>query len=243
VPDDAIAPVAALLAPHLGRRQVLLHCSGSLGAEVMRAPQTRCLLGGCHPLQALASPEGDPEKLAGATFAIEGEGDALEGARRVALAAGGKPLELHHDHKALYHAAAVMSANYMTVLVDAACELLGEAGVDATTGVEILLPLLKGTLAQLEQQHHQQAHDPDPDVDPGRVALARALTGPARRGDVGTIKRHLKALDKLGKARASAQDLPALYRLLGRRALRVAARGDLDPEARQATEAALRDRG
>lgn len=242
VPDDAIAPVAALLAPHLGRRQVLLHCSGSLAGEVMRGAQMRCWLGSCHPLQALAQSEGDPEKLAGATFAIEGDPEAMEAARRLVQAVGGRPLELHHDHKALYHAAAVMSANYMTVLVDAACEMLGEAGIDATTSVDILLPLLRGTLDQLEAQHHRQAHDPDPDADPGRVALSHAITGPVRRGDVGTVARHLKALDKLAQQRASASDLPALYRLLGRRALRVVRREHLELEQCKALEVALRDR-
>jgi predicted short-subunit dehydrogenase-like oxidoreductase (DUF2520 family) len=243
VPDDQIAAVAALLAPHLGHRQALLHCAGSLPAEIMRSPQTRCLLGGCHPLQALASPGGDPEALRGATFAIEGEGDALEAARRVALAVGGRPLELVGEHKALYHAAAVMSGNYLTALLDGACELLGECGVPAATGVEILLPLMEGTLHQLRQRHQEAVADPDPDADPGRVALAQALTGPIRRGDVGPVKAHVKALDQLAGRRASAAELAALYRLLGRRALHVARRLEHDPARAEALERALRDKG
>jgi predicted short-subunit dehydrogenase-like oxidoreductase (DUF2520 family) len=216
VVDDAVVDTAKLLARHLGRRQTLLHTSGSLPSSVMDVEGMRATLGGCHPLQALADPNGDPEKLRGSTFAVEGEG--VEAARAIALAVGGKPLEIATEGKVAYHAAAVLSANYLTVLVDAACDLLESAGVPPKTGIDILLPLLQGTLDNLERCNAG---------DDGRRALAESLTGPVRRGDAGTIRAHRKALRKL-----PAKDLLPLYELLTARAAEVTGRVDEDAAER-----------
>ncbi len=213
VVDDAVAQTAALLAPHLGRRQVLLHTSGSLPSTVMAVEGMRAALGGCHPLQALADPNGDPDKLRGSTFAIEGAG--IEAARAVAMAVGGKPLAIATEGKVAYHAAAVLSANYLTVLVDAACDLLESAGVAPDAGIDILQPLLQGTLDNLARCN-QAGGD-------GRKALAQSLTGPVRRGDAGTVRAHRKALRKL-----PAKDLLPLYELLTARAAEITARVDED---------------
>ncbi len=235
VPDDVIASTAALLMRHLKRKQVLLHCSGSLSAEIMRTPETVCSLGCCHPLQALASPEGDPERLNGATCAIEGDLNALKVARRLAEAVGGRPLEIAPEHKALYHAAAVMGANFITVLLDAACQMMAQAKVDRATSIDILLPLLEGTVHQIKARQEEQAQAETP-----QAVLPLALTGPARRGDAGTIKAHRKALAKLAKQDPQAQDLPALYQALSLRALTLAQAGDLSEEEAQAVAEVLK---
>lgn len=221
VVDDAVAESASLLAPHLGHRQVLLHTSGSLPSTVMAVDGMRARLGGCHPLQSLADPDGDPERMRGSTFAIEG--DAVDAARAIAEAVGGRPLEISTAGKVAYHAAAVVSANYLTVLTDVACDLLESAGVDAHTGIEILLPLLEGTVANLARCNAS---------GDGRAALAESLTGPVRRGDAGTIKAHRKAMRKL-----PAEDVLPLYDLLTARAADVTAR--VDEGAAQRVRAAL----
>ena len=77
-------------------------------------------LGGLHPLQALASADGDPDKLQGIVFAVEGDEESLAASRELAEGCGGKPVEILPDKKLLYHAAAVVSANFLTVLVDMA---------------------------------------------------------------------------------------------------------------------------
>jgi predicted short-subunit dehydrogenase-like oxidoreductase (DUF2520 family) len=218
VVDDAIGQMAARVAPLLGAKQVLLHTSGSRPSDVMTTPSMLAHLGSCHPLQALASADGDPDKLAGSTFGVEGDEVALAAASRLARACGGVPVEIDTDAKALYHASAVVAANFLTVLVDAAASLMVEAGVpDTGTAVAMLTPLIRGTVDNLAA------------VEPGagRDALARSMTGPLQRGDAGTVEAHLAAIESLA-ARPEFNDLPALYRALAARGAALAAEGEAD---------------
>jgi predicted short-subunit dehydrogenase-like oxidoreductase (DUF2520 family) len=57
------------------------------------------------------------------------------------------------------------------------------------------------------------------------------MTGPVRRGDVGTLEAHLLALDGLAEGRRDLGDLPALYRLLASRAAELAFEAGLEPES------------
>ena len=227
VVDDAILDVVSGLARHLTAKQTLLHTSGSLPANIMAVPGMSAHLGSCHPLQSLAEDLGNPGRLRDATFAVEGDDHAIQVATRLAFAVGGKPLRLAPGTKAYYHAAAVVAANYTTVLADAACTLLDAAGVESGTAIDILLPLLEGTLHNLRVMHSTQ-QDTKRGGD-GWESISASLTGPVRRGDAGTIEQHLKAIDRLAKKRPDARDLPQLYRLLTRRAAEVAIRGGLDP--------------
>lgn len=231
VVDDAIRDTAIFLAPHLHKGQVLLHTSGSLPSTVMAVEPMRATLGGCHPLQSLADPLGDPAKLQGSTFAVEGDG--VEVARRIALAAGGRPLEISTAGKVAYHAAAVVSANYLTVLVDAACDLLESAGVEPHTSIEILTPLLTGTLQNLTRCN--AGLGPGAQPRDGRRALAESLTGPTRRGDAGTVRAHRETLGGL------PADLLPLYDLLTARAANITAR--VDPVAAGRIRVALSGAG
>jgi len=62
-------------------------------------------------------------------------------------------------------------------LFGAGVELMAEAGVDHATAMAALLPLVRATLDNIEA-----------------VGPAAALTGPIARGDVETVRRHLRAL-------------------------------------------------
>ena len=61
-----------------------------------------------------------------------------------------------------------------------------------------------------------------------RRGVVKALTGPIRRADVGTVERHLAAVEN-----------PDLYRMLGLVALRIAIEAGLDPAAAERTRRAL----
>ncbi|MEO1271636.1 MAG: DUF2520 domain-containing protein [Myxococcota bacterium] len=233
VTDDAIVEVAQGLSRHLSKRQCLIHTSGSLPSTIMRSDHTQASLGGCHPLQSLAKDDGDYTLLHGATFAIEGEPEAMEAAQRLAEAAGGDPIAIQPKGKVYYHAAAVVSANYLTVLVDAARVLYREAGLDTPTAVKTLLPLLRGTLQNLEEA--VQNAEPDTATE----ALATTLTGPVRRGDVQTVQRHLRALRALERAHDNEAGMVGLYQTLGRRAAVLARRAGLEDEEAAALERIL----
>lgn len=235
VKDDVVEKTAGALARHLSHRQVLLHTSGSLPAQILDPKGIKAHMGCVHPLQALAHDDGDPRVLQGSFFAVEGDQEALACAERVALVAGGQPVSIASASKVYYHAAAVMAANYQTVLMDAACALMQEAGVDTATAVKMLVPLVSGTLSNLEALAHAEQSPGQ-----GRAVVARALTGPVRRGDVGTVRKHMRAIDKLAKRKPEAcADLPALYRALAQRATELAQQAELPPERAQALQKAL----
>lgn len=194
VADDAIAAVARQLAGSgaLSRRQVVLHASGARGREVLRALARRVGgTGSLHPLQSLADPGRAARRLAGATFAVEGTGRALQVARRIARRLGGRPVTLPARGKALYHAAAVLTSGGTTGLFGAALEALVAAGVPRARAPAVLLPLLRGTVDNVT-----------------RLGPARALTGPVARGDEQTLALHRAAI-----ARA-APGLAPLYAAL-----------------------------
>jgi predicted short-subunit dehydrogenase-like oxidoreductase (DUF2520 family) len=107
VPDDAIASVAATIAPRDDR--VIAHVAGSRNLDVL-APHPR--VGSLHPLMALPSGSG-AERLIGATYCVAGD-DLV---REVALSLAGRVITLRDDHRTVYHAAAVVASNHLVALM------------------------------------------------------------------------------------------------------------------------------
>ena len=153
--------------------QVWIHCSGSLPSDVLRVKENlpiHCL--SLHPLQAFASVEQALAIILGTHFGIEG--DKQELGERIVKDLGGIPHSVLAAQKSLYHAGAVVASNYLVVLASLAVELFSEAGIPAEEALASLLPLMRGTLYNLEQ-----------------VGLPHALTGPIARGDAQVVQGHL----------------------------------------------------
>ena len=198
VPDDQIASVAAELSRlELGRKTTALHTSGALSAEVLTPLREKGWhTGSVHPLISVS--DGDAA-LSGGFWSVEGDATALRLARTIVKDLGGKSFSIRSEDKPLYHAAAVMTSGNVVALFDVALEMLVQCGLTRKTAHTILLPLLTSTVQSLATK--------DPSA---------ALTGTFSRGDIETVKRHLAALRK-----GELADALELYRLLGRRSLKV----------------------
>jgi predicted short-subunit dehydrogenase-like oxidoreductase (DUF2520 family) len=134
-----------------------------------------------HPLQTLSRERG-PEQLDGAWAALTAESDdALRRAMWLAETLGLRHFPLRDADRPLYHAAAVIAGNYLVTLQRTAARLFDEVGAPP----EALVPLMLRT------------------IENGFV-----LTGPIARGDEGTIRAHLAALDD------RAPEVEPLYRAL-----------------------------
>jgi predicted short-subunit dehydrogenase-like oxidoreductase (DUF2520 family) len=217
VPDDAIGAVAADLARDeaVGQRHVVLHLSGLLDRDALRALSvTRAALGSFHPLQSIADPSTASARLRGAFAGLEGDDRALDAGERLAGTLGMHPVPLAVGGKAAYHAGAVIASNYVVVLASVAARLASKAGVPPAEARTLYLPLMQGTVANLA------------------LGPAAALTGPVRRADAVTIRRHLAAL---------APGDRALYRALGLAALSLAREAGLGEAPAAAVERALGD--
>jgi len=187
--------------------QAVIHCSGADSTEtLLPAKKVGAVTGAFHPLQTFASVKHALENLPGTTFAIEAEGELKEDLKTMATALKGEWIELKAADKVIYHAAAVMACNYLVTLVKLADDLWQTFGIPREQATKALLPLIRGTLNNIEN-----------------ISIPQSLTGPIARGDTGTIQKHLTALKK------EAPDVISTYCELGLRTIPIAlAKGKID---------------
>lgn len=210
VPDGVVPELAHTLAGH-GDAPVgcaAFHLSGVLSTDVLAPLHARgYAVGSFHPLQSLAHPVTAAERIPGSWVAVTGSPQAVSVARRLTSSLGCRVLTVPEAWRPVYHAAAVMASNFLPPLLDAAARLLEQAGVAHEDALPALLPLVRGTLDNVEE-----------------LGVERAVTGPVARGDMETVELHLRAL---------APEDRRLYALLGRELTRLA--GDkLDQDTRRA---------
>lgn len=207
VPDDEVRAVAARLAAGLERpapsprRPVAIHTSGQSSVALLLplAEQgVRCL--SLHPLQTFA---GEPRAtlLHGVPCAVTAYDERDVGfGEELSAGLGMLPFALADEQKTLYHLAAVVGCNLLVALESEAKRLMDEATGDGR-GLQHMDVLLRTTLANLLAEG-----------EPGS-----ALTGPVARGDIGTVRSHLRLLEE------RRPRLAQTYRALSSEALALAA--------------------
>lgn len=208
-PDDALKPAAMQLAQLIARSaadrtqrpRVALHTSGATSSGIL-SPLTSegFAIGSMHPLVSIADAAKAREPFRGAHFCIEGEHAAARVARGLVHDLGGHSFTIPAEAKPLYHAAAALSSGHVVALVDVAIEMLEVCGLSRRRAQEILAPLLASTVVNLTLK-----------------TPAKALTGPLARGDIATIRKHLKAMKS-----KQLNDATQFYGMLGLRILRLA---------------------
>jgi len=176
-PDDVIAQVCSEVQWH--EEQNVVHCSGVHSVDILEpAKKVGATVGSFHPLQTFADVDQAIENLPGSTFALEAEEPLLSTLKELTSLLNGNWVELKPGDKVLYHAAAVFACNYLVTLVKLALDLWRDFGVSSKEATKALLPLLRGTINNIDN-----------------IGLPDCLTGPVARGDLGTIQRHLSALE------------------------------------------------
>ncbi len=197
VPDGEIESAARGLRAR-PQAPVALHAAGALGAEAL-APLAAAgvAVGTFHPLRAFARPSRSLADAAGVFFALDGDAAAVALGRRLALAFGGFADAIPGSARTLYHFAATLAAGGVATLLAAAADLARRSGLPAAVVAGY------GELARGALEAALAASDP-----------ATAITGPAARGDLATVERHLAALAE------QPPELGALAVALAREALR-----------------------
>jgi predicted short-subunit dehydrogenase-like oxidoreductase (DUF2520 family) len=215
--DRAIANVCAQIAwrPDQG----VVHCSGALSIDALdAASRAGAAVGALHPLQTFPSRE-STDRLGGVAFAVEsGDPTLAEWARQLARDLGGEPFDIASEHRAAYHASAVLASGLLVPLVGLAAELWTSFGITREQGLASLLPLVRASVDALAVQ-----------------GLPAALTGPFVRGDSVTIRKHLDAL------RSARPETADAYAALALACLPLAVEQGLDDARRAEIEALLRD--
>ena len=181
VPDDSIARTAEDIASAGSFRtgQWAAHLSGASRLAVLdaarRAGAARLAI---HPLQTVPDVAAAIERIPGSAIAVTADDAAgFSLGERLARDLLGEPFRLEDELRPLYHAAAVFASNYLIVGSAIAERLFFAAGL--ADPVRAMLPLQRATLDNI-----------------ARLGPEAALTGPAVRGDAGTISMNLEALSE-----------------------------------------------
>jgi predicted short-subunit dehydrogenase-like oxidoreductase (DUF2520 family) len=221
LPDDELPRIASRLAGSRveWRGKTVFHTSGLLPARVLEPIQKRgAAVASFHPAQAFPNKKTPPSHFRGVSFGLEGDRKGLELAKRLVHDLGGRAVIIPEDGKPFYHAALSFAGNFFVVLLDAAAELMSQAGIPRRRAARILFPLLQGTLRNVN-----------------KLDTVESLTGPLVRGDTASVEAHLTALKRLPRYAKAYRELSLL-------ALEMARKGGLGPKKVRALKTRLEDR-
>ncbi len=200
VPDSEIARAARDLAGKFAwRGKIALHASGALSSDelgVLR--QKGAAVASVHPLMTFV--KGSRPSLEGVPFAIEGDAGAVKAARGIVRDLGGEAFAIRKREKAAYHAWGTFASPLLTALLATTEQVARLAGVKEKAARRRMSPILFQTLSNYVS-----------------LGAASGFSGPIVRGDVETVKRHLRALRStpvarevyLALARGALEYLPA----------------------------------
>ena len=135
-----------------------------------------------HPMMTFV--RGSRPSLQGAPFAVEGSKEAVNAARSIVLNLRGYPHPIRKHQKENYHAWGMFASPLFAALLASAERVAGAAGVGRKEARKRMLPILRQTLANYE-----------------RLGAPESFSGPIARGDVETVKKHLKSLSRIAGAR------------------------------------------
>ena len=175
VPDDMLSNVVTMLAASGAIRegQYVVHTSGKHGLAVLQpAADAGAHVLAMHPAMTFTGTHVDLARLAGCVYGVTANPDTEDLAAKLVADLRGRLLRVAEDRRALYHAGLAHGANHLVTLVSQAMDLLRDSGADDPAAT--LRPLLTAAL--------------DNALEYGSAAL----TGPIVRGDVETVRAHLR---------------------------------------------------
>jgi len=201
--DDALASTAQLLARRAGwKSKIVLHSSGALSSDVL-APLKRAgaHTASLHPMMTFVP--GTTPDIAAVPFAVEGDRQAVAAAKQIVGKLGAEVFEIKKSAKVLYHALGSFSSPLVVATLVTAERVGRAAGLSAAQTRKIMAPILRQTFRNYEER-----------------GAAAAFSGPIKRGDLSTIRRHMRELKRVPGAsevyralvKSALMDLPAKSR-------------------------------
>jgi predicted short-subunit dehydrogenase-like oxidoreductase (DUF2520 family) len=168
---------------------VALHSSGALTSDELGALRGRgAAVVSVHPLMTFVP--GSRPSFARVPFAIEGDAEAVRVVRRMVKDLGGMVHPIRKQDKPAYHAWGTFASPLFTALLATTEQVALLAGVRPKQARRRMIPILMQTLANY-----------------AALGAAGAFSGPIVRGDVATVKRHLRVLRGLPAGREVYSDL------------------------------------
>lgn len=192
VPDGQISIAASKIAEYLAKIEIktsiesvfiasnatIFHCSGALSTVELQPLRDKGLqVASAHCLLSFSAPSSAVTQFSGTPCALEGDTLAKQTLQSAFEAIGANCFDIAEKDKILYHAAAVFATNFLPVLQVVAADLWLSSGMPA----HMIEPLNASLLQKAVQNIAAQG-------------AAKALTGPAARGDIELVASQGKAV-------------------------------------------------
>jgi predicted short-subunit dehydrogenase-like oxidoreductase (DUF2520 family) len=193
--DDALAETARVLSRRKGwKGKIVLHSSGALSSDVL-APLQRAgaYTASLHPMMTFVP--GTTPEMEKVPFAVEGDRRAVATAKRIVKNLKAEVFEIKKESKVLYHALGSFSSPMIVATLVTAERVGKAAGLSAKQVAKVMTRILLQTIDNYVQR-----------------GAAAAFSGPIKRGDLNTVRRHLQELRNVPGA-------PDVYRALVKSAL------------------------
>lgn len=199
--DDALAATAKRLARSTGwRGKVVFHASGALSRDVLKPlKRAGAYTASLHPMMTFVS--GTAPDMSKVPFAVEGDRQAVAAAKQIVRKLGAEVFPIRKSAKVLYHALGSFSSPLVVATLVTAERVGQAAGLSLSQTRKVMAAILQQTLKNY--------------LDRGPAA---AFSGPIKRGDLDTVRRHLHELKRVAGAhevyralvRSAVRDLPSV---------------------------------
>lgn len=199
-PDDVISEVAEEIARlEITGQKSFIHASGFLTTKVLKPLKDKGhKTYSIHPLLAFNNVESAVKMLPETTFFIETEEQNLDEIKAFFHKTKNRLIQIDKEQKPAYHVAAAVLSNYLVTLFHTANQLFELAGINKEELDKATTILVESVLENLQNKTTKDA-----------------LTGPIKRGDKETVKKHLKVLEQ------NLPELTELYKVLGRETMKM----------------------
>jgi len=201
--DDAISEVCRAIAEGSSLQgKIVFHVSGAGGLDLLEpARESGAQIASIHPIQSFSSIDNAIKNIPGSVFGITADKKIKKWAEKIVADLGGTPIFISDEQKPLYHAAACLASNYLVSLLNVVEQLYESIGLTPAEARQAYLPLVYGSLKNIEKSGSIQA-----------------LTGPIARGDSGTVRKHIQAINEiLPRFSSLYTELGLIAAVIGRR--------------------------
>lgn len=198
--DDALAPTAhALAGSGDWRGKVVMHSSGALSSDVLKPlRQAGAHTASLHPMMTFVP--GTAPDMSNVPFAVEGDRQAVAAAKQIVRNLGAEAFPIRKSAKVLYHALGSFSSPLVVATLVTAERVGHAAGLTLPQTRKVMAAILRQTLRNYLER-----------------GPAAAFSGPIKRGDLETVRRHLRELQRVPDARpvyialvrSAVRDLPS----------------------------------
>ncbi len=198
--DDALRGTAEALAQKPGwRNKIVMHSSGALSSDLL-SPLRRAgaHVASLHPMMTFVP--GTTPDMSRVPFAVEGDAKAVAAAKQIVKDLGAEAFTIPKSSKVLYHALGSFSSPLVVATLVTAERVGRAAGLTLPQTRKVMAGILQQTMKNYLER-----------------GAAAAFSGPIKRGDINTVRRHLRELKRVPEAgdvyralvRSALRDLPS----------------------------------